>query len=57
MEKKWNQYIRFTVLFEFFYNGYKIFKESQNIDEIRLHRMTLSTTMMIYTKNILMIRF
>jgi len=31
-----------SVLFEFFYNGYKIFKESQNIDEIRLQNDTLN---------------
>ena len=29
-------------MFEFFYNGYKIFKESQNIDEIRLQNDTLN---------------
>lgn len=31
-----------SVLFEFFYNGYKIFKESQNIDEIRLQNDTIN---------------
>ena len=31
-----------SVLFEFFYNGYKIFKKSQNIDEIRLQNDTLN---------------
>ncbi|WP_198304176.1 hypothetical protein [Arcobacter vandammei] len=31
-----------SVLFEFFYNGYKIFKKSQNIDEIRLQNDTIN---------------
>ena len=31
-----------SVLFEFFYNGYKIFKKSQNIDKIRLQNDTLN---------------
>ena len=31
-----------SVFFEFFYNGYKIFKKSQNIDEIRLQNDTLN---------------
>ena len=29
-------------MFEFFYNGYKIFKKSQNIDEIRLQNDTIN---------------
>ena len=39
-----------SVLFEFFYNGYKIFKESQNIDEIRLQNDTINYYDDLYKK-------